>query len=205
MREENFGGLTVRITGGGDRRGGRHNEGPVVVLLHGFGASGTDLVPLWRVLDVPQSTRFVFPEAPIPLEMGFGDSRAWWMIDLARIERAQHGDAVEALASEHPEHLLEVRRLVRAMLDEVEAQLGGPLLLGGFSQGAMLSCDVALHDPRPLAGLVLMSGALIARDQWAPRVASRRGLRVLQSHGEDDPLLPPRAAPRCAICCAAAA
>src|SRR4051812_26121567 len=117
MREENFGGLTVRITGGADRRGGQRDEGPVVVLLHGFGASGTDLVSLWRVLDVPRHTRFVFPEAPIPLEMGLGDSRAWWMIDLARIERAQHGDPVEALASEHPEALPEARRLVCAMLD----------------------------------------------------------------------------------------
>ena len=89
MREAIFGGLRVRITGGSDREGGRKGEGPTVVLLHGFGAPGDDLVPLWRVLDVPREVRFVFPAAPLPLDMGYGDARAWWLIDMERIERAQ--------------------------------------------------------------------------------------------------------------------
>ena len=58
MKVDTFGGLTVRLTGGADRDGGG-SGGTVVVLLHGFGASGSDLVPLWRVLDVPETTRFV--------------------------------------------------------------------------------------------------------------------------------------------------
>ena len=189
MREEIFGGLTCRITGGTDRHGG--GTGPIVVLLHGFGASGSDLVPLGRVLDVPSAVRFVFPEAPIPLDMGYGAARAWWLIDMERIERAAHGDAVEVLASDHPEGMPEARALVRNMLDEVTSALGGgPLVLGGFSQGAMLSCDVALCDSRPLGALVLMSGALVARSAWAPLAGARRGLRVIQSHGTEDPLLP---------------
>ncbi|MBW2687113.1 MAG: hypothetical protein JRE19_14540, partial [Deltaproteobacteria bacterium] len=62
MREERFAGITVRLTGGEDREGG--GDGPLVVLMHGFGAPGTDLVGLWRVLGVPSSIRFAFPEAP---------------------------------------------------------------------------------------------------------------------------------------------
>jgi phospholipase/carboxylesterase len=58
----------------------------------------------------------------------------------------------------------------------------------------MLALDVALHDPRPLAGLVLLSGTLINRAGWEPRMKARAGLRVLQSHGTMDPLLPYRAA-----------
>lgn len=189
MNVERFGPLTVRLAGGADRQGGG-GSGPVVVLLHGFGASGSDLVPLWRVLDVPPETRFVFPEALLPLEMGYGDGRAWWPIDFERIERAQRGDPVEALADDLPAGLPAARAAVREMLEVVHERLGGPIVLGGFSQGAMLSCDVALHDPLPLAGLALMSAALIARRQWAPRAASRAGLRVMQSHGSDDPLLP---------------
>ena len=78
-------------------------------------------------------------------------------------------------------------------LDQLQARYSIPseqLVVGGFSQGAMLSLDVALHTDRPLAGLVLLSGTLIARPEWEPRLPARRGLRVLQSHGRQDPLLP---------------
>ena len=50
MRIEQWGGLTVRIAGGIDRKGG--GDGPVIVLMLGFGAPGDDLVALHRVLDV---------------------------------------------------------------------------------------------------------------------------------------------------------
>lgn len=192
MREEIFGGLRVRITGGLDREGGGH--GPAVVLLHGFGAAGDDLVPLWRVLDVPREVRFVFPEAPLPLALGFGDARAWWMIDLERLERLQRGGVTFGdRAREVPAGMAEASAMVAALLDEVEARLAvppGKLVLGGFSQGAMLSCDVALRGPRRLAGLVLMSGTLLAEHEWQPRMAAHQGLRVLMSHGDADPLLP---------------
>ena len=62
----------------------------MVVLLHGFGASGDDLVPLWPALQVSREVRFVFPEAPLaPRELGGG--RAWWPIDLValQVERAR--------------------------------------------------------------------------------------------------------------------
>jgi phospholipase/carboxylesterase len=65
MRDETYGGLRVRVTGGRDRRGG--GDGPLVVLMHGFGAPGDDLVPLARGLDVPSEVRFAFPEAPLDL------------------------------------------------------------------------------------------------------------------------------------------
>ena len=42
----------------------------------------------------------------------------------------------------------------------------------------------------PLAGLILLSTTLLANGEWVPRMKSRRGLRVLQSHGTHDPLLP---------------
>ena len=86
MREESLGGLRVRLTGGTDREGG--GNGPLVVLMHGFGAPGTDLVPLARVLDVPREVRFAFPEAPLDLGPEAMNGRAWWRIDMARMQRA---------------------------------------------------------------------------------------------------------------------
>jgi phospholipase/carboxylesterase len=64
------------------------------------------------------------------------------------------------------------------------------VVLGGFSQGSMLSCDFALNDERPLAGLVLFSSTLLCRADWQRRAPKRKGLPVLQFHGRADPVLP---------------
>jgi|SoiMethySBSTD1v2_1073268.scaffolds.fasta_scaffold06936_6 phospholipase/carboxylesterase len=191
MRTLKLADLNVRVTGGTDREGG--GDGPLVVLLHGFGAPGDDLVPLWRQLDVPRDTRFAFPEAPLELAgLGYGDARAWWMIDVMALERAVRDGTLRDRSKEVPEGMEDARVQVEAMLGELEHELGAApqrLILGGFSQGAMLSCDLALRSDRPLSGLVLLSGTLLAEDQWTALAPRRRGLEVLQSHGRDDPLL----------------
>jgi phospholipase/carboxylesterase len=155
----------------------------VVVLLHGFGAPGDDLVALADFMDVGRVT-WVFPEAPLALGGPYGDGRAWWMIDLDKDVGRDRSDEV-------PDGLVEARTAMLALLDAVAKRFPGkPIVLGGFSQGAMLALDTALHDTRPLAGLALLSGTLINRADWEPRMAARKGLRVMQSHGRRDPLLP---------------
>lgn len=188
MKELTLGTLRARLYGGSDREGG--GSGPVVILLHGFGAPGTDLVPLWRELPVPAEVRFVFPEAP--LDLGFG-GRAWWPIDMARLgERFQQG-AVERLISEVPAGLAEAREAILALLSALEHEHGlvpETTVLGGFSQGAMLSTDVVLRSDRKFGGLGVLSGTLIAHEEWLKLMPARRGLRVFQSHGRADPVLP---------------
>jgi len=197
VRTLTLGGLEVRLAGGTDREGG--GDGPLLVLLHGFGAPGTDLVPLWRSLRVPREVRFAFPAAPLVLDPSAPDEftpRAWWMIDIGRIQRAvQAGpDAALALAKEPPpQGMPEARAKVEAFLDACETELAAPrerVVLGGFSQGSMLACDVVLRSERPPARLVVMSGAPVSEPEWRSLAEKRSGLRVLQSHGRLDPVLP---------------
>jgi phospholipase/carboxylesterase len=187
MREETIAGLQVRFTGGTDRNGG--GDGPLVVLMHGFGAPGTDLVPLARVLDVPREVRFAFPAAPLDLGPQYAGGRAWWWIDMEKIQlAAMRGQPLDR-SGEVPEGLAEARAAMVQVLDAI-APKDTKLVLGGFSQGAMLACDLALRTERPLAGLAILSGTLIAKSEWAPLAPKRAGLRALVTHGQSDPILP---------------
>ena len=189
MHLESLGGLRAQIVGGPDRDGG--GTGPVVVLLHGFGAPGDDLVALWKMIRVPDEVRFVFPVAPLALDGGPQGGRAWWMLDMERIARdAASGRERDVQAI--PDGLTEARASIMALLDELEQQWNispEKIILGGFSQGAMLACDTALRTDLPFAGLILLSGSLIAKNEWVPLMPNRKGLPVFQSHGTDDPLL----------------
>ena len=190
MRVETWAELEVIITGGQDREGG--GTGPAVLLLHGFGAPGDDLVALWRMLDVPHEIRFLFPSAPLSLNLGFGESRAWWMLDMERLMQARAQGLWEDLTREIPAGLQPAHHQMVNFLDEADHQLNilpQHLVIGGFSQGAMLACDVVLRTERPVAGLVLMSGSVISREAWFSSIPHRKGLPVFQSHGTDDPLL----------------
>ena len=166
------------------------------VLMHGFGAPGDDLVALAGAIDVPPGTELVFPEAPHALaelarDPRYGDARAWWMIDVAGLERALATGTLRDLSTESPPGLPAARAAMSEVLDELAREAPGRrLVLGGFSQGAMLALDLALREPgRPLAGLVLLSGALIAAREWVPRMTGRAGTPVFQSHGRSDVVL----------------
>jgi len=191
MHEEQLGGLRTRITGGTDGKGG--GRGPLVLLLHGFGAPGNDLVPLADALNVPVGTRFVFPEGPLSLSFGPRDARAWWLIDMARIAADQAAGRVRDLSQDLPKGLAPAREAMIVFLKEVERKLSADprkTILGGFSQGAMLSCDAMLHSDRPYAGLVQLSGNVLAHPLWGPLMPKRKGLPVFQSHGTQDEILP---------------
>jgi len=194
MLTEMIGPLRAHLTAGSDGNGG--GDGPVVVLLHGFGAPGTDLVGLAEQLAAPAQTRFVFPEAPEVADVGMPppyEGRAWWQIDMLNLQLAVMGRNFEALADHVPEGLVRVRSAFEEFLNALEARLksaGAPLVLGGFSQGAMLTCDVALHSERRLAGLLLFSGSVIARPDWLARFEQQPHVPVFQSHGRQDPILP---------------
>jgi len=161
-----------------------------VVLMHGYGAPGTDLVSLWRALPVPKEVRFVFPEAP--LELGFA-GRAWWPIDMVRLQDRFTKEGAARLIDEVPSGIDDARAAVLELLDALERDFAASpdeIVLGGFSQGAMLATDTVLRSSRAFGGLAILSGTLVSHAEWLPLMAARNGLPVLQSHGRADPVLP---------------
>ena len=169
----------------------------LVILCHGYGAPGTDLVPLGAELagDGMGDAAYLFPEAPVQLEFG---GRAWWHIDLAAIQAAVQRGELEPLLAREPEGLQEAAGQLRDLVTAACRKLAispAHVVLGGFSQGAMLATEVALQGDPPLA-LNILSGNLLAAARWRAAAQVAPPVRVFQSHGRQDPVLPVEGARR---------
>lgn len=194
--ERTLGSLEVQLVRFGDA------ERPLtggIVLAHGYGAGGDDLVPFAEELAsrnprLPEDFVYVFPAAPNSLEhLGYYNARAWWHLDLDRLEKRLRIDGVQALSAETPPGLVESRNAFLGMLAAIETELYLPvsqLVLGGFSQGSMLAADVTWRLPVAPKGLAILSGATICEAEWKVLAAGRSGLPVFQAHGLTDQVLP---------------
>jgi len=168
----------------------------VVVLSHGYGANGKDLVPLAQVImNAPElknkPMKLVFPDAPLVLDNG---GLAWWPLDLqALITRAMQGQLLEII-NETPPELSNAREKLSEMVNVLKSQHKLPwnkFVLAGFSQGAILSTDLCLHIEEPIGALAIFSGSLICAATWLQLLNQRKpGTKVIQSHGKQDPILP---------------
>ena len=170
--------------------GERERPTQVVILLHGWGAPGDDLVPLSQVLSAP-GRLFVFPEAQLTSP---GGGRAWWHLDINRVISARERGQERDLRNEVPTGLAEARAGVAAVVAEAQKRTKLPsssIVLGGFSQGAMLAMDVALSLKDHPAAVVALSGTLLTEAQWRSGIAAlTKAMPTFLSHGVHDPVLP---------------
>src|SRR5690554_5046141 len=125
----------------------------LVVLLHGYGADGNDLMALgqhWGPL-LPEAL-FVAPHAPEACGMSSAGFQ-WFDVELEGDRLAGRQAGVVA-----------ARPVLLGFLSDLWSQTGrGPreTLLVGFSQGAMMALHVGLSLPEPLLGIVAFSGAFV--------------------------------------------
>lgn len=136
------------------------------VLLHGFGARGDDLVSLADELVARTPCRFVVPEAPVPMGP---EGRAWYAIRAAD-EAAQIARARTAISG-----------VIHTVVGTGVAR--SRIVVGGFSQGGIMSIEAALVTPG-LAGIAVLSGRSLPHREAEVRALS--GLRVFASHGRQD-------------------
>ena len=150
----------------------------LVLLLHGLGADGNDLIGLaepWGRL-VPHA-RFAAPDAPEPCDMA-PMGRQWF--SLADRSPASMADGVVRAAE-----------ALNADIDSRLRALGlgeGDLALVGFSQGTMMSLHVAYRRAAPCAGVLGFSGRLLGGEHLGGEISARPP--VLLIHGDADDLVP---------------
>jgi phospholipase/carboxylesterase len=152
--------------------------GQLIVLLHGVGADGNDLIALAPALAhrLPGAA-FVAPDGPEPCDMApFG--RQWF-----------------SLRDRRPEALLlgvqSVAPVIDAFLDaELERYrlADHQLALVGFSQGAMTALHVAPRRPRAPAAVLGFSGPLLAGERLPGEARSRPPVYLI--HGDADEVVP---------------
>jgi phospholipase/carboxylesterase len=148
----------------------------LVILLHGYGSSGSDLIqlaPLWQTV-LPEAA-FVAPHGPERCLMG---GRQWW----ALTDFSRHG-----LASGVQRAAASLEAFIDAELDRTgldESQL----LLAGFSQGTMMALHVGPCRERKLAGIVGYSGMIADAAGLAHKVRTKPP--ILLVHGTADRVVP---------------
>lgn len=171
------------------RRWGNEASQTAVVLLHGFGADYDDLVPLGRHIDPEGRWDWHFPRAPVDMRVGgvpYG--RAWFPDEEGDLMQALTGHYFQELESIDPEGL---RRSGAQIADYCRTGVNpaSRLILGGFSQGAMVSVEACLQIDRPIHGVLLCSGAAIAVERSRRQLANREPLHFVQTHGTEDTVL----------------
>ncbi len=161
----------------------------LVVFLHGYGADGRDLLGLAEPLGphLPD-TAFVAPNAPehcIGNPMGFQWFPIPW-IDGSTEEEAESG-------------LLRAADDLNAYLDAVmqeERVAPSDTILFGFSQGTMISLQIAPRRDVAVAGVVGFSGRLLRPELVADELTVRP--EVMLIHGDADDVVPVASLPEAA-------
>jgi len=196
MRIVEAGPLKVRALGGDDRQGG--GDGPSVVLLHGYGVPGNDLVLLPRLARVatPQPLRWFFPEGPLVIDgQPGGPARAWYAVDRAAIQRRVEAEQPPyPIRDSVPPGMDGAVDQVEACLDVLAREHGvapSRTILGGFSQGAVMATALVLRHRPLFAGAALLSGRLLEPDAMeAPLRELGAELQVFLAHGTADAVIP---------------
>ncbi len=164
----------------GPRLGAKGQLRQLVVLLHGYGADGKDLIELgaqWQK-QMPE-TSFVAPHAPEPCAQA-PMGRQWFPLTMR----------------DPDERWIGVNRAgpgLDAFLDAELAALGlddSRLALVGFSQGTMMALHVGLRRRRPPAAIVGFSGLLVGPEHLEGGKPGAKPPSVLLTHGSEDDIIP---------------
>ena len=160
-----------------------------VMLLHGFGADMNDLAPLHSYLDPKGIFNWVFPNGIQEVPIGpHVTGKAWFPIRMADIEAAaMRGDVVD-FGEVFPDGMAEAEGRIKSLIKNLRIDLND-LILGGFSQGAMMTCQVALTLPTDVCGMILFSATTINLKVWEREAPRHSAIPFIQSHGKDDPIL----------------
>lgn len=149
-----------------------------LVLLHGRGVDENDLFPLLDLLDPERRLEAFTPRAPLTPPGHSGNH--WYVVERVGFpDRDTFASTYERLAG-----------WLEALADETRVA-PERVVLGGFSQGGVMSYAMGLGTGRPRpAGILAMSSFVPTVEGWDPDFGGRERLPVHHAHGAADPIIP---------------
>lgn len=161
----------------------------VVIVLHGYGADGNDLLGLADPL-MPHmpGTGFVAPNAP---ERCVNNPFGFQWFPIPWLDGSSEEDATKGMMAAAED--------LNAFIDQILEEEGVTpenLVLLGFSQGTMMSLQVAPRRSEPVAGIVGFSGRLLGPELIAEEAVVKPPVMLI--HGDADDVVPPSSLPEAA-------
>jgi len=168
----NLGGLDTLVV----EQGKASEKRPLVIAIHGRGASAEDLVPILPEI-IDGDYIGIFPNGPMCMQLGaWGIGHAWY-----------------DLGPDQFSTLRESRQQLTELLGEAMTRYKTPAertFLSGFSQGAVMTLEVGLRYPHKLAGLIALSGYMPEPDILMQEAIRDPQRQILVAHGTMDDVVP---------------
>ncbi len=156
-----------------------------VVLFHGYGADASDLASLSRVFQLSELVDWYFPQGVLEVPIGPSMSgRAWFNLRVSDFETLSDGGVADVGIDPADEKIMQ---RITDWLNHL-GKLYSKVIIGGFSQGAILTSHSFYRLNFSPAGLLLLSGYLVAPSVF-PTVPDPLKVPFFQSHGRGDQVL----------------
>ena len=157
-----------------------NNDTNLIIVLHGYGANMNDLVSLSENIGDGKSI-FVFPNAPFEFQLSYQLYGYAWIFPPTMDS--------EEMPESMTESIDKLMVAVDILIEDYNIKLPN-VILGGFSQGAIMSASFGLIRPDIFKGIFMLSGMLLGESYLVSNIQSDNGQRVFVSHGEFDSLVP---------------
>lgn len=176
LRTDDFSGLKYLAKEG--------QGGNLLILLHGYGSNEADL---FSFKDHFQNTTVLSPRGPITYS---STSFSWYDIQFKSA-----GNHERNMKQAH-ESIEKIILFIDAMREKYKPT---NIIVGGFSQGAIISVELALYHPEKVDGIIGLSGALLEENLKAQpqNVELCKNVHAFYAHGTNDELLPIEKGRRC--------
>ena len=163
-------------------------EATNIIILHGYGANGKDLVGLAQYPEFEDlKANWYFLEAPLaPPELLMYGGLAWFNLTLSSFGPNLSKEDLEKFYLMDNKELSDSLKLIQNAVWDLNLNSKNTFI-GGFSQGAMMATRAFFDEPENFKGLISLSGAPVQHNKWK---TSEKPLKIFMSHGQQDPVLP---------------
>ncbi|SPN73416.1 Predicted esterase,Phospholipase/Carboxylesterase [Chlamydia serpentis] len=171
-------------------------EDPIIILCHGYGAVADNLTFFPSVCSFPRlRPTWIFPNGILSLDNNFRGARAWFPLNVLLLEEVSklYVNGVKDCKEKYDELFDVDLDSPKKALEDLITSLNRPyneIIIGGFSQGAIISTHLVLTSKNPYAGALIFAGSKLFNKGWEQGIKQCSQVPFLQSHGYQDEILP---------------